>query len=62
MDLISRITKIQRSLRELVDDLEALKSDFVGETAPVKSDLQHLGVLNQMKDLILERGIKKQHG
>ena len=60
MDPISRISKIQGSLRELVDDLEALKLDLVGEP-PVKPNIQQLRVIDQMKDLVSKGGVQDQH-
>jgi hypothetical protein len=61
MDFISRISKIQGSLRELVDDLEALKQELVGED-PVKLNPRQFGILDQMRDLISRGGAKDQHG
>lgn len=50
MDPITRINEIQDIIRKLMTELEALKSELVGE-APVKFNANDMDILSHLRDI-----------
>jgi hypothetical protein len=51
MDPIERVNSLLETVRQLQDDLEALKQDLVGDT-PAKFNPNTMDVLSHMKDIV----------